>query len=601
MTDITGIITAFEQKDVISFVLSIIGGIVQVYLIFKEFRFLGDLRYRLRVIIGIGFFLTALLIWYWGWVSNTTFNILLSLWIIILILMYFSSKKILWPLSSIFDRIKVHIRHGEYDSALKMLEKYRWLCIDPLMHYEWVCLCAAVQSKIGNPRKSFEILRDFNIALLPENEKNSFTIAKADYYMQLGNYRGSISLISDLNEIEENLVLHKANIIAVCEEVRGNLVAASDTLLSALTSMESSTSDLLYITYNNLGRFREIEGNKSEMFLYYEKAALAASNTGNKHLIHTSNRNLLLQYAKEKMDEKEKELIDRYQTQIDNTNIYDLLEFHNSMREYYRQKSDGIKIISTIEKGRSEIYPKLTEHQKICFDISELRIRWNSQLLRPSFLAHIEQQFNKYLELDLTNRYVALKEINIVLNQLKAMNELEPFSSFHKIVQNHVKEIETEIEKYLLTLPEYCVNEKCVWLWELASIQKSYDSQYDHQNVLQRLRDLKDTLLKYGNYLEGLKKELDFSDEAMSQKRKDLVSQSVKQAIKDLDSFKGHPVEAECFIRIAFYAYYAEQPKCAEEYFFKFEKTGVSINNFANWIQTYYYSLFDRFVLNQPS
>lgn len=601
MTDITGIISSFEQKDIISLVLSIIGGIFQAYLIFKEFRFLGDPRYRLRVIIGIGIFFIALLVWYWGWISNTTFNILLSLWIIILILMYFSSKKILWPLSSIFDRIKDHIRHGEYDSAKKTLDKYRWLCIDPLMHYEWAYRSAVVQSKIGNPRKSFEILRDFDIALLPENEKDSFTIAKAGYYVQLGNYSGALSLISELNDKEESLVLQKANIIAVCQEVRGNLTAASDTLLSALTSTESTTSDLLFLTFNNLGRFREIEGNNTEMFLYYEKAALAASDTKNKHLIHTTYRNLILQYAKGKKDKKERELIDLYRTQIDNNNIYDLLEFHNLMLEYYRQKSDGMKIISTIEKGRSDLYPKLTEHQKISFDISELRIRWNSQSLRPSFLVHIEQQLNKYLELDLTERYTALKEINIVLNQLKKMNELGPFSPFHKIVQNHIKEIEPDIEKYRLTLPEYCVNEKCHWLWELASIQKIDDSQYDYQNVLLILHDLKDTLLKYGNYLESLRKELDFSDEAMFQGRKDLVSQSVKQAIKELESFKGHPVEVECFIRIARYAYYAEQQKCAEEYFFRFEKTGVSINHFSDWIQNYYYFLFDRFVLNQPS
>ncbi|NQE06448.1 hypothetical protein C5S32_11315, partial [ANME-1 cluster archaeon GoMg1] len=213
---------------------------------------------------------------------------------------------------------------------------------------------------------------------------------------------------------------------------------------------------------------------------------------------------------------------------------------------------------------------------------------WNSQLLKPSYVAHIEHQLDKYLLLDLTERYRTLKEIHFVLERLKEMNVLDPFLPFYGRVSYILRGMESEIGDYLLSLPEYCVSEKCYWLKELAAVQKIDRRNYDFERVLQRLNDLKDTLLKNENYLEALIAGLNISDEAIFQKKNEIVWQSVQQAIKELERFKGHPVEAECFIRIAYYAFAVGQYQCAKEYFNQFEETGVSPEHFADWIQAYY-------------
>ena len=258
------------------------------------------------------------------------------------------------------------------------------------------------------------------------------------------------------------------------------------------------------------------------------------------------------------------------------------------MLQYFRQKKDKEKLLSAIGQGRSLLYPKMTEPQKLVYDISELRIRWNSQLLSPAYLAHIEHQLDKYLLLDLTERYRTLKEIHFVLERLEEMNDLGHFLPFFERVSYSLIGMKSEIENYLLSLPEYCVNEKCYWLKELAAVQRIDRRNYDFEQVLQRLNDLKDTLLKYENYLEALTVGLDISDEAMFQKKNEIVWQSVQQTIKELGRFKGHPVEAGCFIRIAYYAFVVGQYQCAEKYFNRFEETGVSPKHFADWIQKYY-------------
>lgn len=278
----------------------------------------------------------------------------------------------------------------------------------------------------------------------------------------------------------------------------------------------------------------------------------------------------------------------KYHAKIDETNVADLLEFDNLMLQYFRQKKDKAKLLSAIEQGRSLLYPKITEHQKLVYDISELRIRWNSQLLNPAYLAHIEHQLDKYLLLDLTERYRTLKEIHFVLERLKGMKALGHFLPFYENVFSLLRGMESDIENYLLSLPEYYVNEKCYWLKELTSLQKVDKRKYDFEQVLQRLNDLKNTLSKNENYLEALIVGLDISDEAIFQKKNEIAWQSVQQTIKELERFKGHPVEAECFIRIAYYAFVVGQYQCAEKYFNQFEKTGISSEHFADWIQAYY-------------
>lgn len=583
---LTNLISAFEHKDVLGFVSLIV--VILVFL-FEKYRILWHPRYRYRVIVCTGLFIAVISSWMGSWLSNTVGIAFLLLLAGFAFLMYRSSKKVLWPCSSLFSKIKNQLNAGEDVAAEKALSRCRWLCVDPLMRYEWNQLNAKAYSIRGDFRKAYEILRDFSEQLLLEKEKDLLTVKKAGVLAQLGNYKGAATLTSGLKNVEGDLALQRAIVDALCQEVRGELATSSETLLSALlNTTETATNDFIPKIYNNLGRIRKIEGNTTETLLYYEKAANAAVEMGDKHLIHVSFQNLILSYALEKKFGEAEKWIEKYHAKIDENNVSDLLEFDNLMLQYFRQKKDKAKLLSAIEQGRSLLYPKITEREKVVYDISELRIRWNSQLLKPSYVAHIEHQLDKYLLLDLTERYRTLKEIHFVLGRLEEMNALGHFLPFYERVSYILRGTESEIGDYLLTLPEYCVNEKCYWLKELAAVQKIDRRNYDFELVLQRLNDLKETLLKYGDYLEALKVGLDISDEAIFQKKNGIVWQSVQQTIKELERFKGHPVEAECFIRIAYYAFAVGQYQCAENYFNQFEKTGVSSEHFADWVQEYY-------------
>jgi len=586
LSNLPDFISAFEHKDIIGFISF---SVVVLVAAFREYRILWHPRYRYRAIICAGLFIIVILFWMVGWLSNTGCAIFILFLAGFSFLMYRSSKEVLWPYSSLFSKIEKQINAGEDAVAEKTLSRYRWLCCaDPLIRYKWNLLNAKIYSVRGDIRKAYEILCDCDEQILFEKENDLLTLKKASILAQLGDCKGAGALTSRLKNVEGDLILQRAMVDSLCQEVRGDLTAASETLLSALTATESEVSESISKIYNNIGRIKKMEGNTTDTLLYYEKAAKSAAEMGDKHLIHVPFQNLILSYALGKKFDKAEKWIEKYRAKIDENNANDLLEFDNLMLEYFRQKGDKAKLLSAIEQGRSLLYPKITEQQKLAYDISELRIRWNLQLLRPSYLTYIEQQLDKYLLLDLKERYHALKEIYIVLERLKEMNDLDPFLHFYEKVLHTLRGMEIEIGDHLVSLPEYCVNEKCYWLKELASLQKIDKRNYDFEQVLQRLNDLKDTLSKNENYLEALGVGLDISDEAMFQKKNEIVWQSVQQTIKELERFKGHPVEAECFIRIARYAFFVEQYQCAKEYLNLFDKTGVSPQHFADWIQTYY-------------
>jgi tetratricopeptide (TPR) repeat protein len=236
-----------------------------------------------------------------GWLSNTVGIASFLLLAGFIFLMHLSSKKVLWPCSSLFSKIKNQINASEDVVAEKMLSHCRWLCVDPLMGYEWNLLNAKIYLIRGNIKKAYEILRDFNEQLLFEKEKDLLTVKKAGVLAQLGNYKGAATLTSGLKNVEGDLALQRAIVDALCQEVRGELVTSSKTLLSALlNTTETATNEFIPKIYNNLGRIRKIEGNITEALLYYEKAANAAVKMGYKHLIHISFQNLILSYALEK-------------------------------------------------------------------------------------------------------------------------------------------------------------------------------------------------------------------------------------------------------------------------------------------------------------
>ena len=586
IADLKEILIAIENGDVL-LLFRILVFLSIIYVIFNWSN-LRHLRYRYRSISIIVLSVLIAVLWP-SKLITVSFFIVFILVLLLGVLMYHSSKKTLWPSSTLLGKAEKDINESSYDAAEGRLSKYRRFLLDPLEKFEWHLLYAKTFSIRGEERKTYEILCGIKSDHLFQNELHKLLIYKAFSLFEMGEIKGAAEILPDIAPENTDLFLQRALLMAFCEETRGKLSDASETLLSAINRNPNFLkSKVIPQIYNNLGRIRKIERNVTDTLLYYKKAVQTAIQLHNKYVLCIAMENVILCHALEKDLPSAELWIEKYNGYIDNNNKRDLLEYNNILIKYYRQIGDREKLLSAIKNKRNSLIEKLTGKEKLVFDISELRTRWDSQFLGPDYLFYIESQFDSYLSCDLKERYYALKEISIVLKRLHEIKNLAPFGTFYDKVINQLRSINPEIDTYLSSLPEYCINEKCFWIREVASLAKNNENHYAFQKIIQMLKDIRDIYYRHDNYIEALRANLDIVDEAVFQKNHTLAWEYIVNTIDELQNFVGHPIEPEIFIRIAAYALSLERQDYALEYFNKFKTSGVSIQHFTPWVQGYY-------------
>src|SRR5699024_5658412 len=119
----------------------------------------------------------------------------------------------------------------------------------------------------------------------------------------------------------------------------------------------------------------------------------------------------------------------------------------------------------------------------------------------------------KYFALGTTEKYFALKEVNIVLREV-----CSSMPKKYKLLENrisHYMEINAlnEIESYISTLKNYEINERCQLERERVIILKKYVRPYNFQVIYNHLLSIKDIFRKNGMVIDALTTDLDISNE----------------------------------------------------------------------------------------
>ncbi len=393
------------------------------------------------------------------------------------------------------------------------------------------------------------------------------------------------------------------------DERAGEFERARQSLLSAVSECNNEKDIQLAIIYNNLGRMEKLFGNTTNTLHYYRKSADLASHLKEKNVIHIAYPNLIDTYLLLGDNKEALLFFDKYSNIIDKNNIDDLLRFNNYKLEYARQTKNKILYLDSLTQGRIEILPKVSAQEELIFEISELRIRWNSGCGWDEKLFWFQHYLPEYLKLDFPARYLALKEVFNILRNLAKINNLGPFVNLFSKLLAFMGQSKEEIERYLLALPDYCVDERCFWEKEkafLRRIQKVDETQISlidfYEGMFEHLRNIKDIQLQHGNPLQAIEADLDIADECMgvAQEIRDAtvidylqknMCKHLDNACKDLEKFRRHPASNAYIVRIARYALFLGSRERAKEYFDDFVRSKISIDHYASWIQRYYIEL----------
>jgi len=551
-------------------------------------------RYRLKSVI---FFLLAtatLVLYTGGFLTWPTSGLVLLLLVSLAAVFIHSSRgNILWPCSSILRDASDFIRANEPKRAEQILNRYTRYFQDPVEKYSYCLMQAAVASAKNDERRSIELLDKINVDTLDPDEKTRLELLRAGYFTRLGDHKKALQIIEYLSDPSDKYSLQISLIRALSAESEGDLTRSSEILFDAKESASDRPKDADYFAVlNNYGRIQKIKENETEALIHYRKALKLAKDLREKHLLHVAYQNVIHSFVSSHRHDEARKLISEYRSIVDFSNPDDLVEYYNFLIEFYRGANNRNKLFETLDEARERVYPLVSRKEQIVCDISQLRMRWNGGVLAPAFLYQIEDQYPEYANLPAVERFRCYMELHHVLQRLKEDGRLilSQKALFDQNREN-IRHLVPALEDHLDTTPEYCVFEKCQVTWDIIRGKKCGTDDYDREGVLRMLEDIKEIYLTHGNYIEAFNAGLDVCDEALGQKRYEKMWEFTQLAMDELQKIRGHPAEASALIRIACYAYNAGRPDLAREYLDQFERTGVQISHYADWIQGYYIGL----------
>lgn len=564
------------------------------FIVKTQWKILYLPRYRLKFIIFSTLSITALTLWATGLLKWPGSGIILIMLIgLVAIFIYSSSGTLLWPCSSILRDASNHIKANEPERADEILHRYKRFFLDPTEKYSYYCKQAVIANIKYNVHQSIKLLDRINVDTLNLDEKTQLELLRAHYFTQSGDHKKALQIIERLSNPSEKYLIQISLIRAVAAECEGNLTKSSDILLNAITYSSDKPKDANYKqVLNNLGRIRRMEMNYTESLNYYRKALELAKVFKEKSSMHIAYQNLIHSLVLLDKQNEVRDLIPEYQSMVNLANPNDLIEYFNFLVEYYRQINNKNKLSETIDEVRERIYPLISRKEQIIFDMSQLRMRWNGGVLSPGFLYQIEIQYHEYIDLAPIEQFQCYIEIHHVLEKLREQGS-DSFLHEDLFYQNreNIYHLLPELENYLTRIPEYCVFEKCRIMWDIVRAKRCTVDNYNNEEVLRMLEEIKKTHFKHGNFIEAFNVGLDICDEALSQQNYEKMWEFLQLAMDEIQKIPGHPAEIPAFIRIACYAYNADKHDLARDYLTQFEQTGDQSSHYADWIQYYYNGL----------
>ncbi|MBW2557529.1 MAG: hypothetical protein JRD69_01595 [Deltaproteobacteria bacterium] len=573
-------------------------------------------RHQNYILLSVFLFCIILAFFFSGFFAGWITSILLALLAIYTFVAYHAATRPIFPETSVIAQLADLVREGRYTEIEKRFPQ-RPLYIRGIPgRIKWNLLWARKLMTQEQPRlrDAYEMYSELLSFPLLEKEENNIRLNQVLVLFLLGDTNKAKSIFERTKQkIDQDKYYEILYLQSLFDERVGAFEKARQSLLSAVGEHDNVKDIQLARIYNNLGRMEKLLGNTTNTSHYYRKSAELAHHFKEKHLIHIAYPNLIDTYLLNGDTQNAVSFLDEYSNLIDKNNIDDLLKFNNYKLEYARQTKNKILMLDTLTQGRIEILPKISATKQLVFEISELRIRWNSGCGWLEKLFWVRHCLPEYLKLEFPARHIALKEIFNILRDLAKTNNLGPFTGLFSQLIDLMGQSNDDIDRYVRDLPDYCVNERCFWEKEkafLRKVQKTDEPQINlidfYEGIFEHLRNIKDIQLQYGNPLPAIEADLNIADECMgvAQEIRDIavinylrknMQEHLDNACKDFEKFRRSPASKEYIVRIAKYALFLDDKERAREYFDDFVRSKISIYHYAAWIQQYYKELDSEF------
>jgi len=532
-------------------------------------------RYRNHILLSAFLFCIIWTCYFLNIFSGWILSIFLALWAIYTFVAYHTITKPVFPETSAISHLSNLVREGKYTEIEKLFPKRPFFIRSIPGKIKWNLLYARKLMAQEQPRlrDAYEMYSELLSLPLFEKENNNIRLNQVLALLLLGDTNKAKSIFQRIKKkIDQDKYYEVLYLQSLFDERAGEFEKARQSLLEAVGGHDKVKDIQLAKIYNNLGRMEKMIGNTTNTFHYYRKSAELALHFKEKYLIHITYPNIIDTYLLLGDDKNAVLFFSKYSDLIDKDNIDDLLKFNNYKLEYARQIKDRILHLDALTRGRIEILPRISVQKWLIFEISEIRIRWNSQCGWDEKLFWFKHYLPEYLKLEFPVRYLTLKEVFNILRDLAKTNNLGPFTELFSQLIGFMGRSKKDIDQYVLELPDYCVYERCFWEKEktfLRKIQKANEPQINlidfYEGMFEHLRNIKDIQLQHGNPLLAIEADLNIADECMWVSKEiqntDIIAylrknmqKHLDNACKDFEKFRRHPASNDYIVRIARYA-----------------------------------------------
>lgn len=477
-----------------------------------------------------------------------------------------------------------------------LFSKKPFYFIDFVERYKYMLLQANHLMALVDFKRAYEIYNNIQEKQLFSDEKIQLYRKKAYVLYRLGDMTRAHELLKIVeDENEPNYLMLKAMIF----ENALDLDSASEYFHKALNSISVSNDGLLEaMIYNNYGRLRLLEGNLLDAINYYRLSANIAKKHKNKEIIHASFQNLIHISLLRGEIENSNKYLEEYKTLIDKNLLNDIRECFNLEVEIARQNLDRDRLERVLMDGYSDISNRLGNKRQLLFDVSVLRMIFNARMNLDIVMDRIYLKLDMYSQLEMPDRYVALKEIGIVFGEIRYPHD-HKFALMHKKVNDYMKkDALPDIENYVLTLKDYEIGQRCHMEKERVGVLKEHIKPYNFQIIYNHMNDIKDIYKKNGMLIDMIITHLDIADECFAPDNHEgerikafpleKMKEHVAYAEERLSKLKRYPIVDECNIRLAMYFFKLNDISKAKKHLEEYECGNMAIDNYAFWVQSYY-------------
>lgn len=290
-------------------------------------------------------------------------------------------------------------------------------------------------------------------ALLPE-ERSSLQLARASIMVQAGNYlafRKSLAEFESRTPMVGDLRFRYLMLKSHEQALNGQYSSAKELLEEAIEI--APEPKFAAVSFNELARLEDSEGNDTNARSYYERAWQILRANPMPSLYPVVGHNLLIKYGQSGAIDKATNLLNEYRAMVLPQNTQQYIQFLNDQVHLARQIGNFPMLLDTYELIQRDLLQRLDITQRLPLIISELRMRFNDSLPFGGRLTEAVSLLKENNALSTKYRFQALGEILVVLRQCGAMVDGKDVLGVQNWVMAELMGMEEEIDVQLRNIP----------------------------------------------------------------------------------------------------------------------------------------------------